>query len=102
MFKKADDVTKDILKDYTSDIEEVGMKTIINRKFEPITESPTFIEDMYGYFADSFNGWRILTLQDKSFEVEEGVHLSHFVLTKQHVILAVAYDQKDNEVYFRL
>lgn len=92
-----------LLVESLSEVEKRGMIHVINKHFEPLVDSPTFVDDNYGYFTDCpEQGTRKLTIQDKSFQLEEGVHLSHFLLTTDHDVVAVGYDESDEEIHYFL
>lgn len=90
-----------LLVESLSEVERIGMIQIIDNHFKDITDSPTFVGDMHGYFV-SDDGTKKLTIQDKSFQLEEGVHLSHFLLTTDHDVIAVGYDENDEEILYML
>jgi hypothetical protein len=79
-----------------SEVEKMGMKKVIKMVFEHKFD---FDPLPLCYFTD-YNGYTIFTYQDNETELEPGVRLSHFVLTHAHQVLAVGFDEDDNEVYY--
>lgn len=103
--KKLVEVTqiKQSFKTQLADVEKEGMKVIINSVLEHHTELKDSLGYMGAYFTELFDsGEKALTVQDKTLEIAEGKCLSHFLLTQDSLIVAVCYDDSDDEHFFTI
>lgn len=83
-----------------SEIELRGVKSILQEFFKEYHE----IENFSDYFAIGYSSsseYAMLNCQNKEFAIH-GAQISHFALTQDNKIVAVAFDSNDNYRFFNV
>lgn len=97
MFPQLTHIDRRDFKDRWSDTELEGVRSVVFRIFDEVgynLRSTTFYTHN--------NDHAILNDQGNDVPLDEGVYLSHFALTYDGMIVAVGFDEDEEEIYYRL